>query len=51
MDVHDLEVTELWGAVREEHEDWGATSAVPLAGELSRGCFRTALMRKMPRRD
>lgn len=49
VDVQDLAVTERWGPVREEGEDWGQDAAVALAGELPRGSFRTVLMRRLPR--
>jgi hypothetical protein len=50
VDVHDLKVTELWGATKlDEGENWGEASAVELAGELPKGCFRTAMMRRLPK--
>ncbi|ROV96295.1 hypothetical protein VMCG_07733 [Cytospora schulzeri] len=41
VDVQDLNVTEMWSSVQGQHEDWGATSAVTLAGDLPKGHFRT----------
>lgn len=49
VDVQDLAVTGRWGPVREAREDWGQNAAVALAGELSRGSFRTVVMRRLPR--
>ncbi|KAK2615479.1 hypothetical protein N8I77_002229 [Diaporthe amygdali] len=48
VEVQDLKVTETWGPVRSEGENWGAGSAVILAGELPEGSFRTVLMRRLP---
>lgn len=48
VEVQDLNVTEMWGPVREEDEDWGGNSAVELAGELPEGVFRTVVMRRFP---
>ncbi|KAI3399569.1 hypothetical protein diail_6208 [Diaporthe ilicicola] len=49
VEVQDLKVTEKWGRVRSESEDWGAGSAVALAGELPEGSFRSAMMRRVPK--
>ncbi|KAL1867671.1 hypothetical protein Daus18300_006226 [Diaporthe australafricana] len=49
VDVQDLKVTEMWGPVRSEGEDWGAGNAVALAGELPEGSFRTPMMRRLPK--
>ncbi|KUI72740.1 Puromycin N-acetyltransferase [Cytospora mali] len=46
VDVYDNNITELWGPVRKQHENWGHTSAV--AGELPEGCYRTVIMRRFP---
>lgn len=50
IEVQDLKVTELWGSVREEHENWGENSAVAFAGELPRGTARTVFMRRLPQK-
>ena len=49
VEVQDLKLTELWGPVRSEGENWGAASAVALAGELAQGSFRSVMMRRWPR--
>ncbi|CAN8106537.1 unnamed protein product [Discula destructiva] len=49
VDGQDLGVTELWGAVKGQHDNWGSNSAVELLGELPEGCFRSVLMRRFPR--
>ncbi|KAJ4396189.1 hypothetical protein N0V93_000408 [Gnomoniopsis smithogilvyi] len=50
VEAQDLRVTEIWGPVRGENEDWGAKSAVKLAGELPEGVFRTVVMRRFPQK-
>ncbi|KAK7744445.1 hypothetical protein SLS53_003329 [Cytospora paraplurivora] len=50
VDVQDLPVTELWGLVQQQGEDWGADTAVALAGELPKGHFRTVVMRRLPQK-
>lgn len=49
VDVQDLKLTELWGPVRTEGENWGAASAVALAGKLPDGSFRSVLMKRLPK--
>lgn len=50
LGVHDLAVSERWGVVQGEGEDWGVNSAVALAGPAPAGVFRTAFMKREPRR-
>lgn len=50
VEVQDLKVTELWGPVKEEHENWGEGSAVAFAGALPRGTFRTVFMKRVPKK-
>lgn len=49
VDVLDLEITERWGPRRAEGEDWGQGVDVDGAGELPRGYFRSAVMKRVPR--
>ncbi|KAH8785136.1 N-acetyltransferase-like protein [Diaporthe sp. PMI_573] len=49
VEVADLKLTELWGAVKSaEDENWGAASAVEL-GALPEGSFRSVMMRRLPK--
>ncbi|KAF3760925.1 hypothetical protein M406DRAFT_358399 [Cryphonectria parasitica EP155] len=50
VDVQDLNITELWGVTRAEGEDWGAGSAVVLAGPLADGCHRATMMKRFPKK-
>lgn len=49
VDVQDLDVKGLWGATRGVDENWGQRAGVEVAGELREGCFRTTIMKRMPR--
>lgn len=46
IDVFDIPIFDLFGAVKREGQNWGELSAVDLAGPLAKGCFRTAIMRR-----
>lgn len=48
VEVQDLKITEVWGPVREQQENWGQKSAVELAGEAPEGVYRTVVMRRAP---
>lgn len=50
VEAQDLRVAELWGAVREEHENWGQDAAVDSAGPRPEGCFRNVVMKRLPRK-
>lgn len=49
VDVHEVDITERWGPVKSEDEDWGGNTAVALAGELRDGYFRIPLMKRVPK--
>ncbi|KAK3388095.1 hypothetical protein B0T20DRAFT_109133 [Sordaria brevicollis] len=46
IDVFDIPVYNLFGAVKRQGQNWGENSAVEFAGPLAKGCFRTAIMRR-----
>ncbi|KAK3335942.1 hypothetical protein B0T19DRAFT_436759 [Cercophora scortea] len=46
IDVLDLPVTELYGAVKTNDRKWGEDSAVELAGPLAPGTYRSAIMKR-----
>ncbi|POS73694.1 hypothetical protein DHEL01_v207907 [Diaporthe helianthi] len=50
VEVADLKLTELWGAVKtDEGENWGEANAVELGGELPEGSFRSVMMKRLPK--
>jgi hypothetical protein len=51
IDVAELEIAKLYGAVKEPGRSWGETSAVEFAGPLAEGVFRTAIMRRPAKKN
>lgn len=49
VEVADLKLTELWGAVNKDGENWGGANAVEVGGELPEGSFRSVLMKRLPK--
>lgn len=50
LDVQDLPISDLYGVVRREDENWGAGNAVALVGHAPEGVHRCVLMRRVPKR-
>ncbi|KAL2137276.1 hypothetical protein VTI74DRAFT_5007 [Chaetomium olivicolor] len=46
VDVLDLNVTELWGAVNTDGSNWGANNAIALCGPAPKGVVRSVIMRR-----
>lgn len=49
VEVADLKLTEMYGAVNTDGENWGAANAVEVGGELAEGSFRSVMMRRLPK--
>ncbi|KAH8897501.1 N-acetyltransferase-like protein [Thozetella sp. PMI_491] len=49
IDVQDLNLRERWN-VADDGTDWGKHNAVELYGPLAEGCWRTVVMKKLPRK-
>ncbi|SPQ18401.1 b69f7669-16fd-4477-8f2e-bb0d450bfff0 [Thermothielavioides terrestris] len=46
VDVHDLNITQIWGVSNVNGSNWGANNAVALAGPAPEGVMRTVIMRR-----
>ncbi|AEO70580.1 uncharacterized protein THITE_72721 [Thermothielavioides terrestris NRRL 8126] len=51
VDVHDLNVAEIWGVSNVNGSNWGANNAVALAGPPPEGVMRTVIMRRPPKKQ
>ncbi|KAG8169239.1 hypothetical protein KVR01_001988 [Diaporthe batatas] len=49
VEVADLKLTSLWGAVNSDGENWGGANAVEVGGELPEGSFRSVMMKRLPK--
>jgi len=49
IEVLDLNIGDLYGAVRNDGDNWGAGGGVEIGGPLPEGWYRSVVMRRLPR--